>query len=94
MPPRVSSRNPLSKRIRNAIKDDDQFIDDGSSDETNRKTRKTKTSKVERATAPWQRPRGRGKLKMLPEMPLDILLEVRYQQPNPFTRIQPGSTDF
>jgi hypothetical protein len=75
MTPRVSTKNKSSKFSIDTTKDDAAFIDDYTN---KRKIRRTKASKVEHASAPWKRPGGRGKLKMLPEMPVDILLEVRH----------------
>jgi hypothetical protein len=80
MSSRVSARIKHSRKIHN---DDDAFIDHGTK---KRKIPKLQQSNVENS---WQRPRGRGKLKMLPEMPVDILLEVR-----PPTQIRPTSLSY
>lgn len=82
MPPR--SKSTRSKGSKVPKKEEVEFIDSGDDSEFGlskpkklHKSPKKPTKSSETAQAPWQRPRGRGKLKMLPEMPLDILFEVR-----------------
>jgi hypothetical protein len=56
------------------IDDVNSTNDDGAAS----RTRASNSAKKNMDTAPWRRPRGRGKLKILPEMPMDILFEVSY----------------
>jgi len=66
MPPHHSTRSTRSK---GNVAADDDFIVDSEPETPRRKLRKTGKNAV-------RKPRGRGKLRMLPEMPLDILFEV------------------
>lgn len=82
MPPRSKSTRSKSSKV--PKKEEAEFIDSGDDSEFGpskpkklHKSPKKPTKSSETAPAPWQHPRGRGKLKMLPEMPLDILFEVR-----------------